>query len=99
MSLRVTSRGGLRFARVRVEDSGPGVGPENRTPGSPDVGTFAGRGLAMVRSLCHRLTFADAGAVVEADYLLDGDAEPALCNKSEGSDSYNPGLAGESLRA
>jgi serine phosphatase RsbU (regulator of sigma subunit) len=89
MSLRVTTRGGRRIARVRVQDSGPGVGPQNRTPGTLDEGTLAGRGLAMVRSLCERLTFSDAGAVVEADYLLDGDAGHfPLLAKGAVSDSY-----------
>jgi serine phosphatase RsbU (regulator of sigma subunit) len=89
MSLRVTSRGDRRMARVRVEDSGPGVGPQNRTPGSPDDGTLAGRGLAMVQSLCERLAFSDAGAVVEADYLLDGDAKLSRpVGKGHVADSY-----------
>jgi serine phosphatase RsbU (regulator of sigma subunit) len=99
MSLRVTSQGGHRLARVRVEDSGPGVGPENRKAGSPNEATFAGRGLGMVRSLCQTLTFADAGAVVEADYLLDGDAEQPNRDDGDVSDSYTPRKAGDSLRA
>jgi anti-sigma regulatory factor (Ser/Thr protein kinase) len=98
MSLRVTSRGGNRMARVRVEDSGPGLRPENRTPGAPEEGTLSGRGLAMVKSLCQRLTFSDAGAVVEADYLLDGDSAVPLRNAmGDVSDSYTTVSPGDSL--
>ncbi|MET0594996.1 MAG: fused response regulator/phosphatase [Polyangiaceae bacterium] len=100
MSLRVASRGGHRIARVRVEDSGPGVRPEKRAPRSLGEAAFAGRGLAMVRSLCERLTFADGGAVVEADYLLDRDPAPAPRPvKSESPDPRPTGRPSDSLHA
>ena len=56
---------------LRVVDSGPGFDPAVMPDGVATNAGYAGRGIALVRSLCRELGFHDGGRRVEAVYTWE----------------------------
>lgn len=61
---------------VEVEDSGPGFDFERHLQGEGGAPLAAGRGITLVRSLCHRLEYVPPGNRVRAAYRI-GQGEEA----------------------
>lgn len=55
---------------LRVEDSGPGFDIAQRVTDLAENQTVAGRGIPLLRSLCHEVTFHGVGNCVEAVLIL-----------------------------
>lgn len=66
---RPAGRGGC--LSVRVRDSGSGFDPTVLSADITENTTYAGRGVALVRSLCRELVYHDGGRCVEAVYAWD----------------------------
>ncbi|NOZ11317.1 MAG: SpoIIE family protein phosphatase [Gammaproteobacteria bacterium] len=56
--------------RLRVEDSGPGFDIQAIMSTAYDDQRAHGRGVALVRSMCHKLNYFGSGNRVEAEYFL-----------------------------
>ncbi|MFN4289890.1 MAG: SpoIIE family protein phosphatase [Permianibacter sp.] len=54
--------------RLRVEDSGPGFDWRSWQANMVPDASYSGRGLALIASLCHSLSFEGRGNIVEACY-------------------------------
>ncbi|HEX4912118.1 MAG TPA: fused response regulator/phosphatase [Permianibacter sp.] len=54
--------------RLRVEDSGPGFDWRSWQASMVPDASYSGRGLALIASLCHSLSFEGRGNIVEACY-------------------------------
>lgn len=54
--------------RMRVEDSGPGFDWQRWQANLVPDGSYSGRGLSLLASLCHSLHFEGRGNIVEANY-------------------------------
>jgi two-component system, HptB-dependent secretion and biofilm response regulator len=61
-------RGNGGRLRMRVEDSGPGFDWQQRQASLVPDGSYSGRGLSLLVSLCHSLQFEGRGNIVEACY-------------------------------
>ena len=53
---------------MRIEDNGDGFDEQAILTGNEDSDRPAGRGIALVRSLCDSLTFLDGGRIALAVY-------------------------------
>ncbi len=64
-------QGGSLF--IRVEDSGDGFDCDGETQRMPEESMLSGRGIAIVRQLCHGLHWYNNGSGVEAEFQWERD--------------------------
>ncbi len=72
ISLKHNNNNNKHELTIRVEDSGNGFDFENHKPAKPDAIALCGRGLVLIKDLCHSLTYYGNGNIAEAVFTWDG---------------------------